>query len=166
MTDPKFASMAAFEYSVFAFNEIATSYEDKNAPFEIVWDTSLGLAKARLVNYLQDDFPIIEEKIGVSDLSYEVFRPELENYDLFSVVRHNVYGYFKQNMFFSNVFLSKRPDILLEKLLELSKVEVTDDLIIPNYSTIWDFKTLDGSVDLPFIRNVQINKPVSLISKS
>ena len=56
----------------------------------------------------------------------------------------------------------------MAKLLELSKVSFPNDIVAPDYATILDFETLDGSMKLPFIHSdsIEIKEPISLISKN
>lgn len=160
--------VVSLEYATFVFNEIMASQHIDHEPFQIVWDTSFGLATAQTVSYKASRSPILKIKIGIESIDIETSRPELDNYDIFSEVRHAVFDYFKSDYEYLHMSLANHPDLLLKQLLIISKVELTEQLIIPNYFTVWNFSSIDGSINLPFIdgSTIEIKSPISLISKN
>lgn len=160
--------MTSFEYAVSVLNEIASSESDSYIPFEIVWKTSLGLAKARTIIYNEYGSPVISETIGYEHIQQDAFNPSSENSDSFTIVRHSVFNYFHSRFGIKHKKLMARPDLLMTKLLELSEINTIENINIPEYSTIFDFNTLDNSINLSFIDgdSVEIERPVSLISKN
>lgn len=161
--------ITSFEYAVSVINEIATNEDNCFIPFEIIWNTSLGLAKARTIIYDRYNYPVLNESIRAESIHQNSFNPHYENADSFSFIRHEVFNYFKKTGFGrQNLHLLKRPDLLMVELLELSKVGLPNDIVTPNYSTILDFETLDGTMKLPFIHSdsIEIKEPISLISKN
>lgn len=160
--------IVSFEYAVSVFNEIATNKDDSFAPFEIIWDTSLGLAKARTIIYDQYNNPVLNESISTESIQQNSFVPGSKNNDSFSFIRHEVFEQFDNSGFgIKNLHLSSRPDLLIVKLLELAKVDFPDNIDTPNNSTMFDFELLDGTIKLPFIHSdsIEIKEPISLISK-
>jgi hypothetical protein len=159
----------SFEYAVSVFNEIASLKNDSYKPFEIVWNTSLGIAKLRTIIYDARHYPVISELINAESIQQNIFNPHSKDNDSFSFIRHEVANYFRNTGFSTrNLHLLERPDLLMVKLLELSKVDLPNNIVTPNYSTILDFETLDGTIKLPFIHSdsIEIKEPVSLISKN
>lgn len=54
----------------------------------------------------------------------------------------------------------------MDKLMELSNFDEVTNLQMPSYSTTWDFKTLDVSIDLPFVNDeTLIIRPLCLIKE-
>lgn len=161
--------ITSFEYAVAVLNELASINNESFVPFEIVWNTTLGPAKARTIIY-DGTTPIISETIIGSDYIDKAFyNPRIKESDIFSFIRHEIFGYFEDR--FSGLkhkSLIERHDLLLIKLLELSKLDGTSELTTPNYSTIFDFELIDGSMKLPFIHSdsIEIKEPISLISKN
>jgi len=161
--------ITSFEYTVAVLNELASINNESFVPFEIVWNTTLGPAKARTIIY-EENNPIISEKLIASDYINKVLsNPMIKESDIFSFIRHEISGYFKDK--FSGLqhkSLIERHDLLMIKLLELSKLDITSELTTPNYSTIFDFELIDGSIKLPFIHSdsIEIKEPISLISKN
>lgn len=158
----------AFEYAVDVFNEIIRSKKGKGYPtYQIIWKTNLGLATANAVHYNQYNYPIIFESDSEADT--KIYQPQDEK-DLFAVVRHNVFDYFFMEEFkeILHTSLMTKPEMLLDKLLELSSQNISDELETPNYSSLRNFKTLDKLVDLPFITSeaAKIENIASLVSKS
>ncbi|MGY4820308.1 hypothetical protein LB438_00030 [Lactococcus lactis subsp. lactis] len=161
--------ITSFEYAVSVVNEIAMKKDATFIPFEIVWDTSLGIAKARTIIYDRYNYPVLNESIRSESIHQKSFDPDAKDNDSFSFIRHEVFNYFKNTGFGrQNLHLLKRPDLLMAKLLELSKVSFPNDIVAPDYATILDFETLDGSMKLPFIHSdsIEIKEPISLISKN
>ncbi|MCD6632909.1 hypothetical protein LSG16_08715 [Lactococcus cremoris] len=159
----------SFEYAVAVLNELATIKDQSFIPFEVIWNTSLGLAKARTIIYDNDDRPVIKESIGYESVLQQPYNPSYEEADSFSFIRYEVARYFtRDGHSVKNMHLLKRPDLLMVKLLELTKVDIPNDIVTPNYSTILDFETLDGTMKLPFIHSdsIEIKEPISLISKN
>lgn len=157
----------AFESAVTVLNEIVNSKENSQySTFKIVWKTNLGLATADAIHYTEYNHPIIFESEYESDT--KVYQPQCED-DLFSVVRHNVFEYFEDGFKqLKHTSLLNKPELLLDKLLELSNKNITDNLKTPNYSSLRNFKTLDKSIDLPFITSevARIECVASLIPES
>ncbi|MDG4985150.1 hypothetical protein OGZ51_13470 [Lactococcus lactis] len=161
--------ITSFEYAVSVFNEIAMDKDAAFIPFEIIWDTSLGIAKAKTIIYDRYNEPVINESIRAESIHQKSFDPGAKDNDSFSFIRHEVFNYFRNTGFGrQNLHLLKRPDLLMVELLELSKVDMPSDIVTPNYSTILDFETLDGTMKLPFIHSdsIEIKEPISLISKN
>ncbi|MEI3624578.1 hypothetical protein TolaII67_05005 [Lactococcus lactis subsp. lactis] len=159
----------SFEYAVAVLNEFATYENDEFVPFEIIWNTSLGIAKARTIIYDNDGRPVINESLGYESILQQAYNPSYEEADSFSFIRYEVARYFtRDGHSVKNMHLLKRPDLLMVKLLELSKVDIPNYIVSPNYSTILDFETLDGTMKLPFIHSdsIEIKEPISLISKN
>lgn len=159
----------SFEYAVSVFNELASRKDNAFIPLEIVWNTTLGLAKARTIIYDDYSRPVLNESIGYDDIYQKPYNPSHKEADSFSFIRYEVGNYFTNEGFGTrNLHLSNRADLLMVKLLELSKVDFPKDIDTPNYSTIFDFETLDGIIKLPFIHSdsIEIKEPISLISKS
>lgn len=156
----------AFESAVLFFNEIVESKENPNySTYQIIWKTNLGLATANAIHYTKYDYPIIFE--AEYDFDTKAYQPQNEE-DLFAVVRRNVFDYFEDDfMQLAHTSLPDKPELLLDKLLELSHKNISDDLKAPNYSSLRNFKTLDKSIDLPFITSeaVKIECVASLIPK-
>ncbi|KRN94558.1 hypothetical protein [Pediococcus stilesii] len=160
----------SIEAAVAFSNEIVERQSKVDYPtYRILWKTSFGLATGNMIRYDKYQNPIINESHDNLDYWDKTYTPEASE-DLFAVVRHKVIPYFVSDSGFGlkNMILMNKPDMLLDQLLKLSKVEITEDLKIPNYSSILDFKTLDNSVSLPFItlEAAEIESVASLISKS
>lgn len=161
--------ITSFEYAVSVVNEIAMDKDVTFIPFEIIWDTSLGIAKARTIIYDRYNEPVINESIRAESIHQKPFDPNAKDNDSFSFIRYEVFNYFRNTGFSrQNLHLLKRPDLLMVELLKLSKVDMPSDIVNPNYSTILDFETLDGTIRLPFIHSdsIEIKEPISLISKN
>lgn len=160
--------LSSFEYTVSVLNEIATIENSSHIPFEVVWNTSLGIAKAKTVIYENNHSPVLSEQIEFDYVLQNTFNPRSEDGDSFSIVRHSVFEYFHNQFGMKRKHLLNRPDLLMKKLLELSKINRLDNTKVPEYSTIFDFETLDGSIKLPFLdsNSIEITEPISLISKS
>ncbi|TLQ00397.1 hypothetical protein [Pediococcus pentosaceus] len=160
----------SIESAVTFLNEVVERHSEVDYPtYRILWKTSFGLATGNMVRYDKNGDPIISESHDDYDFFDESYTPETAK-DLFSAVRHNVIPYFVSNsgLGLKNMMLMNKPDMLLDQLLELAKVEITEDLKIPNYSSVLDFKTLDGSISLPFVtlKAAKIEGVASLISKN
>lgn len=160
-----FREAQAFEYSVSCVNELIEHEKIRTKPFKIVWQTSLGIVAGNTVKYSDSKYPVLalntnNEYYGndVSDLD--------KNNDMFALVRHATIGYFTKGFFNENIKLVKQPDLLLNKLLELSRVEITKDIRIPEYSTMWNLKSLQNQLTLDFVNKIEIMSPISLISES
>ncbi|MDM7644656.1 hypothetical protein QUF11_10295 [Lactococcus lactis] len=161
--------ITSFEYAVHVINEIAIDKDDSFIPFEIIWDTSLGLAKARTIIYDSNNRPILSESLFPESIQQRYFNHRSKENDSFSFIRHAVLDYFiNTGLGRQNLHLLERSDLLMVELLELSKVDMPSDTVTPNYSTILDFETLDGTIKLPFIHSdsIEIKEPISLISKN
>lgn len=159
--------LMSFEYSVHVFNEIMKENDKKASSFEIVWNTSLGIATANTVLY-ENDIPVISFNEKNGHISKELSKPEMGGYDLFSTIRESVFNYFFDGFSYKNVALCKTPEFLFDRLLELSKARISNDEKAPTYSTTWNFKTIDKTIEIPFIKGKSflINEPISLILKS
>ena len=160
--------MSSFEYSVFVLNEILSVANDPHDHLEIVWNTSLGLAKIRTVIYDQYNFPVLSEIVGSEYIQQDIFNPDSQNSDSFAKVRRSVFGYFYRGSILRHKQLLDRPDLLMLKLLELSKIENTEKIEVPDYTTIFDFQAIDSSLKLPFIvgESIMVKEPICLISKN
>ena len=159
----------SFEYAVAVLNELATIKDHSFIPFEVIWDTSLGLAKAKTIIYDSNNRPVIKESMAYESIQQQSYNPSYQEADSFSFIRYEVARYFtRDGHSVKNMHLLKRPDLLMVKLLELTKVDIPNDIVTPNYSTILDFETLDGTMKLPFIHSdsIEIKEPISLISKN
>ncbi|MGG5323849.1 hypothetical protein IGJ83_001192 [Enterococcus pernyi] len=160
----------AFEHAVFTFNRLAKRANEDFIPFEIIWDTRFGPAKATNVLYKTKSDPVISE-VFFND---EYFRDEESNKaaytdELYAYVNHAIYQYFSDLVsggYSPKLNMAERPHILMDKLLELSNFDEVTNLKMPNYSTTWDFKTLDESIDLPFVNDeALIIRPLCLIKE-
>ncbi|MBF7125676.1 hypothetical protein ITR00_06330 [Pediococcus pentosaceus] len=161
----------ALEYSIKFFNKLcktSNTIEDFK-PFDIVWDTSLGLAKFKAIHFsgkISD--PVLFESPGYYEVS-TTFSTFNSSSDLFGLVQKQIIKNFSSDGFINkNLYLRNRPDILLNELSKISQVEVSEDLKTPNYSSVFDFELLDGSIKLPFIslNSFTVNGPVSLVSEN
>ncbi|WP_420222889.1 hypothetical protein [Pediococcus acidilactici] len=162
--------MLSIEAAVAFSNEVAKEHSRNAYPsYKIVWKSSLGLATGNVIHYDKSNYPIIKETHDSLDFWNETYTPE-KSEDLFAVIRHKVIPYFIDSSGFGlkNMSLMSKPDVLLEELLHLSKIETTDGLKVPNYSSILNFQTLDKSIDLPFItfEAARIECVATLISES
>ncbi|EMF0108779.1 hypothetical protein SE1_01153 [Enterococcus hirae EnGen0127] len=160
----------AFEHAVFTFNRLAKRANKDFIPFEIIWDTRFGPATATNVLYKTGSDPIINEDF----FKNEYFRDEESNKaayidELYAYVNHTVSQYFRDSIsggYSSKLKLAERPHILMDKLMELSNFDEVTNLQMPSYSTTWDFKTLDVSIDLPFVNDeTLIIRPLCLIKE-
>lgn len=161
--------ITSFEYAVAVLNEFAAYENDEFVPFEIIWNTSLGLAKAKTVIYDSNNRPVVKESIAYESIQQQSYNTTFKEADSFSFIRYEVARYFtNEGRSVRNMYLLKRPDWLMLKLLELTKVEFPVNIDTPNYSTIYDFELIDGSMKLPFIHSdsIEIKEPISLISKN
>lgn len=161
--------IVSFEYTVSVINELATNNNSSFVPFEVIWNTSLGLAKARTIIYDDYNRPVINESARYGTVQQKSYNPNHKETDSFSFIRYEVFDYFNGDGFGTNkLHLLSRPDLLMAKLLELSKVDLPNKIATPNYSTIFDFELLDGTTKLPFILSdsIEIKEPISLISKN
>ncbi|MFQ9604334.1 MAG: hypothetical protein ACLR0O_13000 [Staphylococcus aureus] len=162
--------LQGFEFAVVTFNKILEQNE-KNSKFEIVWETKFGPAFGSNIIYSDENKynPIMHLEFNGLEYSYQEFEKRNFDRDFFACVHHNVYEYFKNPFGGNNESLNivKYPHYLMDKLLSLSKIQLNNELNKPNYSSVWDFKTLDNSIELPFINDDSlIIKPLSLISTS
>ncbi|MBC1522439.1 hypothetical protein HB912_12350 [Listeria aquatica] len=161
--------LSMFEYAVFVFNELVSSQQRNDfKPFTIIWKSNVGFVTARTVYYKNDLYPVLNQTIKSDFITYDLFKPEKEKYDVFSMVRHTVYDYFDATYSPERFSIIDRPDILMEKLVELSKIEYDSNVLTPSYSTVWNVETIDAKLSFPFIDNniLQITQPVTLISKN
>ncbi|AWQ39287.1 hypothetical protein [Enterococcus faecalis] len=158
----------AFEHAVFTFNRLAKREINGFTPFKIIWDTKFGPATATNVLYNESrSKPIIKEEF----FNDEYFRVEESNAyahidELYAYVNHavaNYFGTFGSVDYSYRLNMADRPHILMDKLLELSKFNKESSLEMPNYLTTWDFKTLDKSIQLPFVKDeTLISRPLCL----
>lgn len=159
----------AVEYAVAVFNELCEINKSKDfKPFKVAWDTSLGLATFKPIHLDDTNYPIITEELGIDGIFTKHYTPGSTS-DLFGLVRKQVVQYFLTDGFsFKNLYLRNRPDVLLNELSRLSKINVTENLMTPNYSAALEFELLDGSIKLPFIslNSLTVKQPVSLISEN
>lgn len=155
----------AFEYSVFCVNEIIKREKSGMKPFKIVWQTSLGIVEGNTVKYSDSKYPVLA--LNTNNEYYGNYISNLaEDNDVFALVRHATYDYFVEGFFNENIKIVKQPDLLLDKLLELSRVEITEDIRVPEYSTMWNVKSLQNQLTLDFVKKIEIMSPISLISES
>ncbi|AUB52998.1 hypothetical protein GUI51_09470 [Enterococcus mundtii] len=155
--------LQAFEYAVDVFNEMAKRKKENFKEFKILWSTTFGPAFGNNIIYSSPNFPIIDEYF--QDGEYHQTNSRAGTNDLYSVVRHKVYRYFDQ-VFIDNLKLEEYPHILMNELINLSRIENPNEVQKPTYSSVWNFKTLDGSIDLPFINDDSlIQYPISLLRK-
>lgn len=139
----------SIEAAVAFYNEIATRFSYPN--YKILWKTGFGLATGNVVHYNDLNELVITESHDDLDSWNTPYTPQ-EVGDLFAAIRHKVIPYFISDSGFSrNRSIMHTPDILLAQLIKLSKIETTDNLKMPNYSSIRNFQTIDKSIDLPFI---------------
>lgn len=158
----------AFEYAVNFLNELSLKNNEKHPTFEIVWNTSIGLAKARTVDFLSDR-PIICYKVESDDWQTVTSNISKKENDLFSYIRYEVAENFFSGPFKTNFgYLIYKPELLMSKLLKITESAIAANLTAPDYTTIYDFETLDGTIKLPFIngKTIEIKEPVSLVSKN
>lgn len=162
--------LQAFEYAVHVFNEIL-ELSNQDYSFEIVWNTKFGPSYANNIIYSSERTPIME--INFNDnyggYNYKTFDVGCYKDDFLAFVRYNVFKYFENsfdNGFSEKLQIVEQPYYLMNKLLELSKMESNNELKKPSYSSVWNFKTLDGSIELPFINDDSlIEYPISLLKK-
>ena len=160
--------LQAFEYAVNVFNGIFNR-DNQNYKFKIVWDTKFGPAYAENIIYDNERMPFIELSFDNDSGEYNSKKIEIRDYqkDLFAFVRHNVFQYFKDSFddsYSEKLKIVEHPYYLMNKLIALSKIEPDAELNKPNYSSVWNFKTLDGLIKLPFINDDSLIKsPISLI---
>lgn len=160
--------LQAFEYAVDVFNKIL-DLDSQNYKFEIVWDTKFGPAYASNIIYSNKHTPCMEINFNddYSEYNYKKFEIHDDKKDLFAIVRHNVFQYFKDsyyNSYSEKLKIVEHPYYLMNKLITLSKINEGTELNKPNYSAVWNFKTLDDSIDLQFINDYSLIKnPISLI---
>jgi hypothetical protein len=161
--------LSIFEYAVFVFNELAVSQQRTDfKPFAIVWESSVGFVTAKTVYYRNDIYPVLKQNNNSIFISYDLFKPEKEDYDVFSMVRHAIYKHFDATFSPERFSIIERPDLLMEELIKLSKFEYGPSVLTPSYSTVWNVETIDKKLTFPFIDNniLQITQPVTLISKN
>lgn len=161
----------AFEFTVESFNEIL-KLNHRDYKFKIIWDTKYGPAFANTIIYENENTPLMQINFNDRHYNYNENKFELADFenDFFAFIRHNVFEYFKDsfgNGYYEKLKIEEYPYYLMNKLIELSKINPENELKTPNYSSVWNFKTLDESIDLPFIyESSVINSPMSLVKKT
>lgn len=160
-----FSEAQAFEYSVHCINEIIENKKLKANPFEVVWQTSIGLVTGNTVKYSNYDSPVLSLNLDNEYYGKYVSDPT-QNKDIFSLIRHAVYDNFSKSFYEGDIQLIEQPNLLLQKLLELSKVKISNDIEVTNYETVWNLRSLDSTINLDFTEGIKILSPVSLISKN
>lgn len=160
-----FREAQAFEYSVSCVNELIERAEIGMKPFKIVWQTSLGIVEGNTVKYSNSKYPILALNADNEYYGNNISILDEDN-DVFALVRHATIGYFVNDPFGVNLKLVKQPDFLFDKLLELSRVELTENIRVPEYSTMWNLKSLQNQLTLDFVKKIEIMSPISLISES
>lgn len=164
--------MLLIEHSVSVLNEILEISKSEQKPFRIIWNTSLGLATLNLVKYHpeEESLPVLDFYYnGLGNLYYSNSSYMVRDNDMFSFIRHAMFDYFYQDSKPSyTIVLTKHPDLLLEELIEIVKKADTESFSEPTYSTVWNFKSLDKTIELPFIssKHIKIIEPISLISEN
>ncbi|AND72824.1 MULTISPECIES: hypothetical protein [Enterococcus] len=152
----------ALEYAVSVFNEIISQDSD-SGKFKIVWNTDKGFATCETLLWTDYDYVVLSEELGYERFIQRTLDPSSDSENALKVVRFKLFDYFRNR---SASTFTKRPDQLLLFLLDIIDNSGIEDLEYPNYSTIRNFKTLDGLIDLPFILNIDLNlSPVSLIKE-
>ncbi|EOS7908196.1 hypothetical protein [Enterococcus hirae] len=158
----------AFEYAVKSFNKIL-ELNKRDYSYEIVWDTKFGPAIANTIIYASENTPFMQISFSDQHGEYSENKFEIADFenDFFAFTRHNVFEYFKDSLgngFSEKLKIEDHPYYLMNKLIELSKINPENELKTPDYSSVWNFKTLDESIDLPFIyESSVINSPMSLV---
>ncbi|MFD1410596.1 hypothetical protein [Lapidilactobacillus gannanensis] len=161
----EFDEAQAFDYSVFCVNEIIEYRKLEMKPFKTVWQTSLGIAEGSTVKYSDSKYPVLV--LNTDNEYYGRYISSLqEDTDVFALVRHAVYDYFSKGIFSERLKVVEQPNLLLDKLLELSRVEITENIRVPEYSTMWNFKSLQNQLELDFIDKIEIMNPISLVSQN
>ncbi|WP_338362293.1 hypothetical protein [Enterococcus faecalis] len=158
----------AFEHAVFTFNRLAKRQIEGFIPFKIIWDTKFGPATATNVLYNESrSNPIIKEEFFNDEYFHDTESNKAAYIDeLYAHVNHavaNYFGTFGSVDYSYRLNMAERPHILMDKLLELSKFNKGSILEMPDYLTTWDFKTLDKSIQLPFVKDeTLISRPLCL----
>lgn len=158
----------SFEYAVRVFNETLDKVEYPHKSVQIVWNTSLGIATGDTVSYNKNGVPVLTFKDRDDFVDMDVSKPNIDGNDLFGDVRRSVISFLYNGFSYDRLILVEYPDILLNRLLELSRVEIKENSVLPTYSTIWNFKTIDKTISLPFVEgnSIKIFEPISLISEN
>lgn len=160
-----FSEAQAFEYSVYCINEIIENKKLNANPFEVVWQTSIGLVTGNTVKYSNYNYPVLSLNLDNEYYGKYVSDPA-QNKDIFSLIRHAVYDNFSKSFYEGDIQLIEQPNLLLQKLLELSKVKISNDIEVTNYETVWNLRSLDSMINLDFAEGIKILSPISLISKN
>ncbi|KRL88599.1 hypothetical protein FC50_GL002358 [Lacticaseibacillus pantheris DSM 15945 = JCM 12539 = NBRC 106106] len=154
----------ALQFALTIFDKKAKSAHD------LVWKSKLGIATFETY-YVYQGVPVIKREIGiemVNDLKSNLAVKD----NLFGLIRHQVLSnfHFGDDNLISNSFFDDVPELLLGKLSALvSNLDLESTQIAkPDTDTVWNYRSLDGGISLPFISTDVLGEvtPVSLVSKN